>query len=152
MSTARHYHSDVNCRDGRDPLTSKRRRCFTSYTGGMLSASRFVIPMEFGGLASTWCIGGNRSARYVCLYRLLDESGTHDGSPITVMGGLLARAEQWERFEKGFAELQRKHNFKVWHSKKFRQRKGDFKGWSDYQRTALYWDLARLTNHRLTEP
>jgi hypothetical protein len=64
----------------------------------------------------------------------LDESGSHDGSPITVMGGIVARADQWARFEKGFANLQKRHGFRVWHSKKFRQRKGDFKDWTNDQR------------------
>lgn len=80
----------------------------------------------------------------------LDESGTHDGSPVTVMGGLLARAEQWENFEKGFGKLQKQHGFRVWHSKKFKRRDGDFKGWSVEQCTALYWDLAFLTSRGLT--
>ena len=81
----------------------------------------------------------------------LDESGTHDGSPATVMGGLLARAERWEQFEKGFVEAQKLHKFRVWHSKQFRRRKGDFKGWTDQQCSALYWDLARLTSQGLTD-
>jgi hypothetical protein len=81
----------------------------------------------------------------------LDESGTHGGSPTTVIGGLLARAEQWERWENGFARLQNKHGFRVWHSKKFRQRKGDFKDWTVEQRSALYWDLAHLNAYGLTE-
>ena len=36
----------------------------------------------------------------------LNESGTHDGSPVIVMGGVLARAEQWRFFEKKFAPVQ----------------------------------------------
>jgi Protein of unknown function (DUF3800) len=76
----------------------------------------------------------------------LDESGTHGGSPATVMGGLLATAEQWQRFEAGFAKAQKRHGFRVWHSKIFRQRKGDFKGWTEEQRTKLYWELAQLTS------
>ena len=36
----------------------------------------------------------------------LDESGTRAGSPLTVMGGLLGRAEQWKQFEKQFSQLQ----------------------------------------------
>jgi len=67
------------------------------------------------------------------------------------MGGLLARAEQWERWDEGFARLQKKHGFRVWHSKKSRQRKGDFKGWTVEQRSALYWDLAHLNAYGLTE-
>lgn len=81
----------------------------------------------------------------------LDESGTHDDSPITVMGGIVAKADQWQRFEGGFSNLQNKHHFRVWHSKKFRQRKGDFKGWTADQCTALYWDLAHLNAHGLTD-
>jgi hypothetical protein len=42
----------------------------------------------------------------------LDESGTHGGSPITVMGGVLARAEQWRGFEKKFAAVQSQYGFK----------------------------------------
>jgi Protein of unknown function (DUF3800) len=81
----------------------------------------------------------------------LDESGTHNDSPITVMGGIVARAEQWKHFEQGFAMLQKKHGFRVWHSKKFRQRKSDFKGWTYEQCSALYWDLANLSAHGLTD-
>jgi hypothetical protein len=43
----------------------------------------------------------------------LDESGTHDGSPLTVMGGVLARAEQWRDFEKKFAAVQSEYGFRV---------------------------------------
>jgi hypothetical protein len=81
----------------------------------------------------------------------LDESGTHGGSPATVMGGLLARAEQWKRFEDGFAKAQKRHGFRVWHSKQFRQRKGDFKGWTNGQREALFWELAQLTSYGLSD-
>jgi hypothetical protein len=81
----------------------------------------------------------------------LDESGTHAGSPATVMGGFLARADQWEKFEKAFAKAQKEHGFRVWHSKKFKRRDGDFKGWSDEQISALYWELAHLTSYGLTD-
>jgi hypothetical protein len=79
----------------------------------------------------------------------LDESGTHYDSPITVMGGLVARADQWKRFEDGFAGLQKKHGFRVWHSKKFRQRKGDFKGWTYERCSALYWDSGNIEQCRV---
>jgi hypothetical protein len=81
----------------------------------------------------------------------LDESGTHDGSPATVMGGLLARAEQWAEFEKKFAQAQKVHKFRVWHTKKFKNKAGDFKGWTDEQCRALYWHLGKITSTGLTE-
>src|SRR2546428_11193818 len=81
----------------------------------------------------------------------LDESGTHGTSPVTVMGGMLARAQQWERFEHLFARLQNRHGFRVFHTKKFKGSKGDFRGWTGDQKRARYWDLAALTSQGPTE-
>src|SRR5579864_5288459 len=81
----------------------------------------------------------------------LDESGTHDGSPLTVMGGLLGRAEQWKRFEKQFSQLQTEYGFRVWHTKKFKRKAGDFQGWSDEKCQDLYWALQKVTGIGLTD-
>jgi hypothetical protein len=81
----------------------------------------------------------------------LDESGTPSGSSVTVMGGLLARADQWDNFERKFARAQKDHGFEVWHTRKFKQGAGDFRGWTDEQRSALYWHLQQLTGWGLTD-
>jgi hypothetical protein len=81
----------------------------------------------------------------------LDESGTHDGSPLTVMGGILARAEQWQSFEKKFAAIQSQYGFRVWHTKKFKKKAGDFRGWTDEKCDALYWSLRDVTAFGLTD-
>jgi hypothetical protein len=69
----------------------------------------------------------------VILTAYLDESGTHDGSPVTVMGGMLANARQWEAFEKGFSKLKAVHGFQIFHTKKFKKKDGDFRGWTTDQ-------------------
>jgi Protein of unknown function (DUF3800) len=51
----------------------------------------------------------------------LDESGTHGDSPVTVMGGILARAEQWKAFNIGFDAIRNRYGFKVFHTKKSRK-------------------------------
>jgi hypothetical protein len=81
----------------------------------------------------------------------LDESGTHAGSPLTVMGGVLGRAEQWERFEKQFSQLQSEYGFRVWHTKKFKRKAGDFQGWTDEKCHELYWALQKVTGTGLTD-
>jgi hypothetical protein len=81
----------------------------------------------------------------------LDESGTHYGSPITVMGGVLARAEQWRNFEKKFAAVQSQYGFKVWHTKKFKKKAGDFQGWTDEKCHNLYWSMRDVTAFGLTD-
>jgi uncharacterized protein DUF3800 len=76
----------------------------------------------------------------------LDESGTHDGSAVTVMAGVLGRADQWKRFQVGYDGIKKKHGFEIFHTKKFKKKGGDFKGWTDDQCLALWADLGRLIN------
>jgi hypothetical protein len=88
---------------------------------------------------------------FVILTAYLDESGTHDGSPVTVMGGMLANARQWEAFEKGFSKLKAVHGFQIFHTKKFKKKDGDFRGWTTDQCFALMNDLAPMTAAAFTE-
>jgi len=81
----------------------------------------------------------------------LDESGTHGESPVTIMAGVLATAEQWARYEAEFAKLKLKHGFNVFHTKKFKRRTGDFRGWNPFQQLALVMDLGALTERAFTE-
>lgn len=80
-----------------------------------------------------------------------DESGTHSDSTVTVMGGVLARAEQWRQFESKFADIKRHHNFKIFHTKKFKRKTGDFKGWSNEQCLALIAELSPLSASFFTD-
>ena len=81
----------------------------------------------------------------------LDESGTHDGSPVTVMAGMLANARQWEAFERDFRLIKARHRFQIFHTKKFKKKDGDFAGWTDGQCLALMSELAPLTATAFTE-
>jgi hypothetical protein len=81
----------------------------------------------------------------------LDESGTHDGEAVIVMGGFLGRADQWKNFQVAFNKVKQRHGFQIFHTVKFKNKKGDFKGWSDNQIEALYWDLRPLVSFGLTD-
>jgi hypothetical protein len=70
-----------------------------------------------------------------------DESGTHDGSPVTIMSAIMASAHQWQNFEREFAMLKLKYGFNTLHTKKFKRRAGDFKGWSRFKQLSLLNDL-----------
>lgn len=76
----------------------------------------------------------------------LDESGTHDNSPVTVMGGVMATAEQWDRFEAAFCDLKARYGFRVFHTRKFKKRAGEFRNWHPLRRFALMQELAVLTS------
>ena len=42
---------------------------------------------------------GHRDGIFVMLRAYFDDSGTHGGSPVTGMGGLIGTVAQWEKFE-----------------------------------------------------
>lgn len=80
----------------------------------------------------------------------MDESGTHQGSVATIMGGILGTARQLELFERRFSGLQRKYGFKVLHTKLFRQGNGEFKGWPETKRRLFVKELSTLIDKMLT--
>jgi len=81
----------------------------------------------------------------------LDESGTHDESPIITMGGMMAEARQWSRFQEDFNKAKRQHGFKVYHTKKVKSRTGEFAGWSNQQMEAFLGTMQSLIAFGLTE-
>jgi hypothetical protein len=46
----------------------------------------------------------------------LDESGTHDGSPIAIMAGYVGTASQWKHFEADWAALVAKAGVRYIHA------------------------------------
>lgn len=88
---------------------------------------------------------------FVILTAYFDESGTHAGSPVTVVGAVMANALQWRRFEQEFRRLKRSHGFEIFHTKKFRKGTGDFKGWSREQKLALLAGLSEITRTKVME-
>ena len=81
----------------------------------------------------------------------LDESGTHQGSPVTVMGGLMGSARQWSAFAKTFTQIKKSYGFEIFHTKKFKARSGEFSGWSPEKSMSLLRELAFATEGTFTE-
>jgi hypothetical protein len=67
-----------------------------------------------------------------------------------VMGGAMANVDQWKRFETKFGKVKRKHHFRVFHTKKFKRRTGDFRGWTPGDCLRLIDDLRPITERGFT--
>jgi hypothetical protein len=85
---------------------------------------------------------------FVILTSYYDEAGTHGGSPVTVMAGVMATANQWHRFETTAARLKRNYGFTVFHSKEFKNRSGAFRGWSIQKQLSLISELGEAANEK----
>jgi hypothetical protein len=82
---------------------------------------------------------------FVILTAYFDESGTHRGSPVTIMAGIMATANQWDRFRRELDKIKTKYGFRVFHSKEFKARSGEFRGWPHVKWLSLINDMAELT-------
>src|SRR6266404_60209 len=71
----------------------------------------------------------------------LDESGTHATSPISVMAGYVATAEQWKHFEGDWAALVAKAGVRHIHAVDLIKRTRQFRGWKPEDVNALVVSL-----------
>jgi hypothetical protein len=76
----------------------------------------------------------------------LDESGTHDDSPLVIMGGIVGRLGQWADFDKKWNRLLKKNGLTYFHSKRLRACSGEFENWSDHSKHMLIRDIDKLQN------
>src|SRR5260221_7747840 len=72
-----------------------------------------------------FCVESNR----MIWTAYLDESGTHDDSPIMLMGGFLGNTEQWERFNDEWRFLLKNSLRSVFHWAELVHCKKEFKDW-----------------------
>ena len=86
---------------------------------------------------------------FVILTAYLDESGTHAGSSITVMGCFMGNARQWAKFQIELDRLKRSYGFRVFHASRFKSRQGEFDGWKDAKCAGLIHDLTEAVGQIL---
>jgi len=63
------------------------------------------------------------------LKAFIDESGTHDGSPATIMAGYVATQEQWTALDRDWVFLLRMHGLTHVHAVDLFHTDGEFKDW-----------------------
>jgi len=79
----------------------------------------------------------------------IDESGTHGGSPITVMAAAFGSAKQWQRFEIEYAKMRKRHGFEIFHAKEWKDSDGEFKGWPRQKKYEFAIEFTNLIGNTL---
>src|SRR5438105_4466057 len=74
-----------------------------------------------------------RGRTFVILTAYYDESGTHGGSPLTVLAGFVGSGDEWVGFEREWQKVLKKHKITHVRAKHLWHRQKQHKGWS-YQR------------------
>jgi hypothetical protein len=78
-----------------------------------------------------------------------DESGTHAGSPVSVMAGFVGDARQWRKFEKRAAKLFRRFRVDVFHTIDVRRTDKDFAGWTVDRKIEFLDEFQHIINDTL---
>jgi hypothetical protein len=87
----------------------------------------------------------SRQAAVVTCY--LDESGTHEGAPIAVVGGLLLNQQGFQKLDEAWPQILTKSSIlPPLHMSEFRRPNGRLAYVSVDQRRALFTDLVRVIN------
>lgn len=71
----------------------------------------------------------------IVLYAFIDESGTHDGSPVLTVAAYVGRPSKWNEFTKLWNR--RKFPIRVYHAADAQNLYGEFSGWTAERRDAL---------------
>jgi hypothetical protein len=77
-----------------------------------------------------------------------DESGTHGGSPITVLAGFVGNANDWVDFEIEWRKILHKYKLTHVHAKHLWHRQGQHKNWSTDQADELFCELIYVVQER----
>lgn len=65
------------------------------------------------------------------LIAFADESGTQQGSPLTVVAGYVASPRQWRKVRQEWNQVVRREGISELHTVELMNRSGEFRGWSD---------------------
>ena len=84
-----------------------------------------------------------RGAEYVAfLTAYIDESGTHEQSPITFVGGAIADKEQWATLEAQWNGILNKYEISAFHATDCNAGQKQFKGWPREKRNEITFELS----------
>lgn len=81
----------------------------------------------------------------IAVFRIfMDESGTHDTSPVAVVAGYMARPTQWKHFTRRWKRVLTPSGIEVSHSADCNGFHGEFAGWDRADRDALVAKLLAI--------
>lgn len=95
---------------------------------------------------------GTRNGIIAVFVAYFDESGTQRGSPIVAVAGFIAPDKQWSRFQAEWEKVLQQEGISFFHATDWENRQGQFKGWDNNRRIAVYKKLIGIIQRRITIP
>jgi hypothetical protein len=115
----------------------------------LATAHKVLALSPMGRLALSLRPSDPHKGLYVVFTGYYDESGTHGGSPFTILAGFVGNAEHWARFEGEWRKVLRKYGLTHLHAKHLFHRQKQHKGWKPQQIRRLMADILYVIQERL---
>jgi hypothetical protein len=85
-----------------------------------------------------------------CLAAYFDDSGSHSDSPITAMGGIVASADEWNKFTSEWHERLEADGIAVFHMADCQNGSGEFReDWTQERKDVFVKDLTEIINRNV---
>jgi len=103
-------------------------------------------------LAGSYDVSPNTISRlgcerlFVILTAYIDEAGTHKGSPLTAMGGYVARLGQWQHFDREWRRMLQRHSLTHVHVIDVLNGRNEFRGWTQDRALKLWREVEKITS------
>jgi hypothetical protein len=84
---------------------------------------------------------------FVILTCYIDESGTHGGSPVTIMAGYVGRLGRWKSFDPKWNRFLEQNEVRpFFHSKEFKANKPPYRGWPQSKKYKFITRAAKIVS------
>lgn len=104
---------------------------------------------SIGGLCIALAHWWEPERPFVILTGYFDESGTHGGD-VALMGGMVADARGWRKFEKRAAKVFRRFRVQVFHNTDLWRGDKEYAGWSVDRKIEFLDELAHIANETVS--
>lgn len=110
-------------------------------SNALIASRRSLESSPTGRLALSLYPHDPSGRRFMILNAYYDESGTHGGSPVTVLAGIVGSVDAFVPFDREWKKVLSKYGLEYVHAKHLVHRQGMFKGWTEQRRWRLECDL-----------
>lgn len=73
-----------------------------------------------------------------------DDSGTHEGSLVTALGGCVAQIEQWVYFEQEWRGVLEEEHVKIFHMTDLESLRGEYEGWDEERKRRFIGRMLKI--------
>lgn len=104
-------------------------------------------------IAGSVFLNHDPKARFMVMFTAyFDDSGTHEGSKVTVVAGYISTVEQWKKLESEWRDVLNDAGIEFFRMSKYESKHGPYEGWDEFKRKRVLERLILIARVRTRIP